>query len=63
VNVPLVSLGRHQRHIHVSARPPRTFKVRVRAGAADDHSERVLGVAFFVTCPLAGSAAYDFVYG
>jgi hypothetical protein len=31
--------------------------------AAHDHSERVLGFAFFVTCPLAGSAAYDLVYG
>jgi hypothetical protein len=63
VNVPLVLLWRHQRHIHVGVRQARALRVRVRAGAAHDHSERVLGFAFFVTCPLAGSAAYDFVYG
>jgi hypothetical protein len=37
--------------------------MRVRAGAADGDSERVLGFAFFVTCPLAGSPAYDLFYG
>jgi hypothetical protein len=37
--------------------------MRVRAGTAHDHSERVPGFAFFVTCPLTESAAYDFVYG
>jgi len=63
VNVPLVLLWRHQRHTHVGPRPARAAPVRIRAGAADGDSERVLGFAFFVTCPLAGFAAYDLVYG
>jgi len=56
-------LWRHQRHTHVGPRPARAAPVRIRADAADGDSERVLGFAFFVTCPLAGFAAYDLVYG
>jgi len=63
VNVPLVSLWRHQRHIHVGARPGRAVPARVRAGTAHDHSERVPGFAFFVSCPRPGSPAYDLFYG